>query len=111
MVVLGLGVVAMEMAQAFVTFGLNMMVVLSGRSGKLLPGANDDGVDVLRGALEANSVAFVTSMTVQEVRTLCCSPTMGGGGGGEDTQLPLMRISLATCNANPASNLKIVWVI
>ncbi len=101
----------MEMAQEFATFGLNMTVVLSGWSGKLLPGANDDGVDILRGALEANSVTFVTSAMVQEVRTLRRGPTMGGGGGGEDTQLPLMRISLTTCDTNPASNLKIVWVI
>lgn len=88
MVVLGSGVVAMEMAQAFATFGSDVTVVASGRSGRLLPGADADAVDVLRSALEDDGVTFVGGATVREVTTL-----RRGGGGGE-TPLPLMRISL-----------------
>ncbi|KAL3762265.1 hypothetical protein ACHAW5_006374 [Stephanodiscus triporus] len=98
MVVLGSGVVAMEMAQAFATFGSDVTVVASGRSGRILPGADADAVDVLRSALEDDGVTFVGGATVREVRTLrrgqSPPPSMGGSGGGE-TPLPLMRISLA----------------
>ena len=102
MVVLGSGVVAMEMAQAFATFGSDVTVVASGRSGRILPGADADAVDVLRSALEDDGVTFVGGATVREVRTLRRGqspppPSTGGGGDGGrgETPLPLMRISLA----------------
>ena len=105
MVVLGSGVVAMEMAQAFATFGSRVTVVSSGRSGKLLSGAADeDAVRVLRRALEDDGVTFVVGATVREVATLRrptgptaeTAATTGGVGGGDPTTLPLMRISLTT---------------
>ena len=43
--ILGAGVVAMEMAQAFAAFGSNVTVVASGSSGRLLSSSsNDDDV-------------------------------------------------------------------
>ncbi|KAL3827690.1 hypothetical protein ACHAXA_000563 [Cyclostephanos tholiformis] len=121
MVVLGSGVVAMEMAQAFATFGSNVTVVSTGKSGKLLSGADDDAVHALRGALEDDGITFVTGAKVLEIMTLrrggrssppiqemtsttttttTTTTTKTGGSGDGDSQLPLMKISLATMTRN-----------
>jgi pyruvate/2-oxoglutarate dehydrogenase complex dihydrolipoamide dehydrogenase (E3) component len=115
MVVLGGGVIAMEMAQAFAIFGTKVTVISSGRSGNLLNGADDDAVRALRGALEDDGVTFVTGAKILEVDTLrrvdrssilmeetdstTTTATMGGDDDG-DTQLPLMKISYTTTTRN-----------
>jgi hypothetical protein len=66
LVILGAGVVAMEMAQAFATFGSNVTVVASGSSGRLLSSSSndDDVISALRTTLENDGVTFLTNVKV-----------------------------------------------
>ena len=97
LVILGAGVVAMEMAQAFATFGSNVTIVASGSSGRLLSSSSnsgdDDVVSALRTTLENDGVTFLTSVKVTEVKTL-----RGRCDDDDATALPLMRVSLTHTN-------------
>ncbi len=122
MVIIGSGIVALEMAQAFATFG-SQVTVLS-RSERILSsssrgeGREGDGTEeaaqVMQRALEKEGVTFLKNVVVKEVRTLREAPddativaSMGGDNdeGREDgylhqsNLLPLMQLSL-TCDDN-----------
>ena len=95
MVVLGAGIVALEMAQAFSTFGAEVTVLQRSR---LLSKGDEEAAGVLRLALEKEGVKFLSGVDVEGVETLRRpSPTDG-------EQLPLMSVSL-TCDefSAPAS--------
>ncbi|KAL7489866.1 hypothetical protein ACHAW6_016193 [Cyclotella cf. meneghiniana] len=91
MVVLGAGIVALEMAQAFAAFGSKVTVL---QRSKLLSGDSEAG-KVIRKTLEQDGVQFLDEVMVKEVQTL-----RSRGAGGE---LPLMRISLNKDNSQPTS--------
>lgn len=96
LVILGAGVVAMEMAQAFATFGSKVTVVASGSSGRLLSSSSssndDDVISALRTALENDGVNFLTNVKVNEVTTLRqCDDD-------DATTLPLMKVALTDNN-------------
>lgn len=92
MVVLGAGIVALEMAQAFASFGSKVTVL---QRSKLLSGDEDAG-KVLRQTLEQDGVYFLDEVKVTEVKTL--------RSRGKDGELPLMSVSLThkECS-NPTS--------
>lgn len=94
LVILGAGVVAMEMAQAFATFGSNVTVVASGSSGRLLSSSSndDDVISALRTTLENDGVTFLTNVKVTQVKTL------RGRCDDDDIALPLMTITLTHNN-------------
>lgn len=89
MVVLGAGIVALEMAQAFAAFGSEVTVLQRSR---LLSKGDDEAAGVLKAALEKDGVKFLSGVNVEEVKTLR-TPSKDDG----DEQLPLMSVSL-TCN-------------
>jgi len=88
MVVLGAGIVALEMAQAFATFGTEVTVLQRSR---LLSKGDDEAAHVLEAALEKEGVKFLSGVTVDEVETL------RRPSSNTDAELPLMSVSL-TCN-------------
>lgn len=92
MVVLGAGIVALEMAQAFAAFGSEVTVLQRSR---LLSKGDDEAAGVLKEAMEEEGVTFLSGVDVGGVETLC-----GPSGDGEG--LPLMRVSL-TCNERPGT--------
>jgi len=85
LVILGAGVVALEMAQAFSLLGSDVTVV--GRTERLLAsrGADAEAAELLRRALEDDGVAFVAGRTTR-VETLR-EPA--------GTALPLLRVHVA----------------
>ena len=89
MVILGAGVVALEMAQAFAAFGSEVTVLQRSR---ILSSGDAEAGDVLRATLEKEGVKFLSSAKVEEVKTLRPS--------SEDGSLPLMNVSL-TCKEHP----------
>ncbi|KAL3789757.1 hypothetical protein HJC23_006750 [Cyclotella cryptica] len=82
MVVLGAGIVALEMAQAFAAFGSKVTVL---QRSKLLSGDVEAG-KVIRETLEQDGVQFLDEVIVKEVETL--------RSRGSDGELPLMRVGL-----------------
>jgi len=126
MVIIGSGIVALEMAQAFATFGSKVTVLSrserilssSSRGGGGGEGREGDGTEeaaqVLQCALEKEGVTFVKNVVVNEVRTLRDAPddasVVAASMGDNDEEvdddnlqqpnlLPLMQLSL-TCNDN-----------
>ena len=91
MVVLGAGIVALEMAQAFATFGTQVTVLARSR---LLSKGDEEAARVLKSALEKEGVTFLSGVAVEEVETL--RPY-------SETELPLMSVSL-TCNEEESSS-------
>jgi len=91
-VILGAGVVAMEMAQAFAAFGSNVTVVASGSSGRLLSSSSndDDVISALRTTLENDGVTFLTNVKVTQVKTL----TLRGRCDDDDIALPLRILTM-----------------
>lgn len=87
MVVLGAGVVALEMAQTFATFGSKVTVIQ--RSERLFQskGGDKDAAKIIQAALEEDGVAFVTGST-KEVTTL-----RPRGEGPSD--FPLLKVSVS----------------
>jgi pyruvate/2-oxoglutarate dehydrogenase complex dihydrolipoamide dehydrogenase (E3) component len=83
MVILGAGIVALEMAQAFAAFGAKVTVLARSQ---LLSGDEDAG-KVIRQTLEQDGVTFLDEVKVKEVITL--RPR------GNDGELPLMNLSLS----------------
>ena len=86
MVVLGAGIVALEMAQAFATFGSEVIVLQRSR---LLSKGDEDAARVIQSALEKDGVQFLSGVNVKEVQTLHTPSS--------DEDLPLMNVIL-TCN-------------
>jgi pyruvate/2-oxoglutarate dehydrogenase complex dihydrolipoamide dehydrogenase (E3) component len=82
MVVLGAGIVALEMAQAFAAFGSKVTVLQRSR---LLSGDEEAG-KVIRQTLEQDGVTFLDEVTLKEVNTL--RPR------GDNGELPLMSVSI-----------------
>ena len=93
MVVLGAGIVALEMAQAFHTFGSEVTVL--GRS-RLLSKGDEEAAQVLQSALEKDGVTFLSGVKVEEVKTLRAP---------KDGSLPLMNVSL-TCDEHSKLDLE-----
>jgi pyruvate/2-oxoglutarate dehydrogenase complex dihydrolipoamide dehydrogenase (E3) component len=83
MVILGAGVVALEMAQSFSLLGSKVTVV--NRSSRLFEskGGDAEAAEILQRTLEADGVTFVSSAKVSNVETL-----------EQADSLPLMRVSL-----------------
>lgn len=82
MVILGSGVVALEMAQAFAIFGTKVTVLERTR---LLSKGDDDAAEALRATLEEDGVEFLSGVSVEKVATI--RPPSDG-------ELPLMSVSL-----------------
>jgi len=95
MVVLGAGIVALEMAQAFSTFGSKVTVLQRSR---LLSKSDEDAANGIKASLEEDGVQFLSNVNVKEVQTI-------RQGDGKD--LPLMNLSL-TCkeHQNKSINLE-----
>lgn len=89
MVILGSGVVALEMAQSFTAFGSKVTVLV--RSDKLFPRSFDEDVGpTMKSALEEeDGVKFLTNAKITSVETL--------SDGENEGELPVMRIKV---NAN-----------
>ncbi|KAL3789975.1 hypothetical protein ACHAWO_002029 [Cyclotella atomus] len=83
MVILGAGIVALEMAQAFAAFGSKVTVFARSR---LLSG-DEDARNIIRQTLEQDGVTFLEEVKVMEVKTL--RPR-----GKDREQLPLMNLSI-----------------
>ena len=90
MVVLGAGIVALEMAQAFAAFGSEVTVLARSRP---LSSGDDEASKVIRATLEKDGVRFLTGASVREVRTI--------RRPSSETELPLMSLSLS-CNERDA---------
>jgi pyruvate/2-oxoglutarate dehydrogenase complex dihydrolipoamide dehydrogenase (E3) component len=85
MVVLGSGVVALEMAQAFATFGSKVTVLV--RSNTLFPRGDDDAGPLLMESLKKSAgVEFLTKASIFNVETL--------KEVGKEGDLPLMKVSI-----------------
>jgi len=68
MVIMGAGVVALEMAQAFARFRSNVTVLIW--SEELFAGRNVEAGRVIRGVLESEGVTFWSSVKVSQVDTI-----------------------------------------
>jgi len=90
MVVLGAGVVALEMAQAFAAFGSEVTVLARSRP---LSSGDDEASEAIRATLEKEGVRFLTGASVREVRTV--------RRPSSESELPLMSLSLS-CNEDDA---------
>lgn len=88
MVILGAGVVALEMAQAFSSFG-SQVTVLARSS--VLSQADPAAGSTIQTALEEEGVKFLTGATVEEVITLRMSESIG-------EELPLMKLTVSCDN-------------
>mmetsp|Transcript_23212 Transcript_23212/g.39427 ORF Transcript_23212/g.39427 Transcript_23212/m.39427 type:complete len:588 (-) Transcript_23212:69-1832(-) len=87
MVILGAGVIALEMAQTFAMFGSKVTVIQ--RSGRLFEskGGDKEAAELLQSILEEDGVTFLSHAKVEKVETL------RERGEGADA-LPLMKISV-----------------
>lgn len=82
MVVLGAGIVALEMAQAFAAFGSKVTVLARSQ---LLSG-DEEAAKAIRQTLEQDGVTFLDEVKIKEVKTL--RPR------GKNGELPLMNVNL-----------------
>lgn len=90
MVILGSGVVALEMAQTFSAFGSEVTVLMRGE--RLFPRVDEDVGSAIRKALEEDGVTFLTA-TVTKVETLR-EAGVGDTENGDKDELPLLKVSL-----------------
>lgn len=87
MVILGSGVVALEMAQVFATFGSKVSVIMRGDT--LFPRGDPDAGPYLQKSLEESSnVEFIKSASLTKVETLKVPEN--------NDDLPLMRLSITS---------------
>jgi len=84
MVVLGAGVVALEMAQAFASFGSEVTVLQRSR---LLSRGDEEAAEAIKQTLEKEGVKFLSGVSVNEVTTI--------KEASNDDVLPLMSVSLS----------------
>jgi len=89
MIILGSGVIALEMAQTFATFGSQVTVLIRGM--RLFPKGDVDAGPVIQQALEKCGVTFLTLAQIAKVETLHSAT--------DELSLPLLRISIKR-NAN-----------
>ena len=94
MVVIGAGIVALEMAQAFAAFGSKVTVLQRSR---LLSG-DEEAAKVIRQTLEQDGVTFLDEVKLKEVQTLKPRGTNG--------ELPLLSISLTHKESSKPINLE-----
>uniref|UniRef100_A0A7S2IDD2 FAD/NAD(P)-binding domain-containing protein n=1 Tax=Helicotheca tamesis TaxID=374047 RepID=A0A7S2IDD2_9STRA len=98
MVILGGGVIALEMAQAFATFGSKVTVLARSR---ILSNGDDEAANLMKKIMqEEDNITFYSKTDVLEVETLR-QPTLGGGEGGEES-LPLMKVSIKSTESEEA---------
>ena len=89
MVVLGSGVVALEMAQTFSLLGSDVTVI--NRSSRLFEskGGDEEASELLQKELEADGVTFLSSAKISNVETLSTD-----GANGSNNGFPLMKVSV-----------------
>ena len=83
MVILGAGVVALEMAQAFASFGSDVTVLQRSR---LLSKGDEEAANAIKTTLEEEGVKFLSGVKVKEVTTI---------REAADDDLPLMSVDLS----------------
>jgi len=89
MIILGSGVVALEMAQTFATFGTEVTVLVRGQ--KLFPRGDPDAGPLIRSILENNNgVKFITNAKIASVETLKFADS--------DNDLPLIKVEVDASN-------------
>jgi pyruvate/2-oxoglutarate dehydrogenase complex dihydrolipoamide dehydrogenase (E3) component len=88
MVILGSGVIALEMAQCFATFGSKVTVL--NRSGHLFEsrGGDEEAAQLLQTALEEDGVTFLSHTEMTNVETV------RDGGADADGGFPLMKLTI-----------------
>eukprot|EP00573_Skeletonema_grethae_P013416 CAMPEP_0201693128 /NCGR_PEP_ID=MMETSP0578-20130828/5806_1 /ASSEMBLY_ACC=CAM_ASM_000663 /TAXON_ID=267565 /ORGANISM="Skeletonema grethea, Strain CCMP 1804" /LENGTH=603 /DNA_ID=CAMNT_0048178605 /DNA_START=27 /DNA_END=1838 /DNA_ORIENTATION=- len=84
MVILGAGVVALEMAQAFASFGSEVTVLQRSR---LLSKGDEEAAEAIKQTLEDEGVKFLSGVDVNEVTTIKQATS--------NDDLPLMSVSLS----------------
>ena len=84
MVILGSGVVSLEMAQTFCAFGTKVTVLVRGDT--LFPRSDPDVGPVMREALEDDGVQFLTNASILNVETL--------EEAFDENDLPLLRVKV-----------------
>jgi pyruvate/2-oxoglutarate dehydrogenase complex dihydrolipoamide dehydrogenase (E3) component len=86
MVILGAGVVALEMAQSFALLGSKVTVI--NRSSRLFESkeGDEEAAQLLQSQLEKDSVTFLSEATAERVETI--------DRGDGDKKLPLMKITV-----------------
>jgi pyruvate/2-oxoglutarate dehydrogenase complex dihydrolipoamide dehydrogenase (E3) component len=84
MIILGSGVVALEMAQVFAAFGSKVTVLVRGNS--LFPQSDEEAGPYLQKSLEACDVQFLKMAKINNVETLQKAES--------EEDLPLMKISI-----------------
>ncbi len=98
MIVLGSGVVALEMAQTFATFGSDVTVLV--RGDKLFPKSDPDAGPLLMESLKKSSnVKFLTQAQITNVETI-----KNVEKGKEEEELPLMKVSINFKNNGDAQD-------
>ncbi|CAJ1954847.1 unnamed protein product [Cylindrotheca closterium] len=87
MVILGAGVIALEMAQSFALLGSKVTVV--NRSSRLFAskGGDAEAAEILQNELEKDGVIFLSDATVSQVETI--------KGSADPSSFPLMKIKVA----------------
>lgn len=87
MVILGAGVIALEMAQSFALLGSKVTVV--NRSSRLFAskGGDAEAAEILQKELEKDGVTFLSDATVSGVETI-------KGGDDEESSFPLMKVTV-----------------
>ena len=87
MVILGSGVVALEMAQCFASFGSNVTVIQRKERLFQAKGGDREAAEVLQTVLEEDGVTFLSCTTAKHVTTL--RPR-----GERPEELPLMKVTV-----------------
>ncbi|KAG7369729.1 dihydrolipoyl dehydrogenase [Nitzschia inconspicua] len=86
MIILGSGVVALEMAQSFALLGSKVTIV--NRSSRLFESklGDDEAANLIQNQLEKDGVTFLSSSTAQKVETI--------NPGDGNKKLPLMKVTV-----------------
>jgi len=92
MVILGSGVVALEMAQTFAAFGSEVTVVQRASYLFQSKGGDAEASKLVKEALEEDGVTFLSETTTQKVETL------RQVGEGDFESLPLMKLSVKSAD-------------
>lgn len=89
MIILGAGVVALEMAQTFQSFGSDVTVIQRSKRLFASKGGDAEAGEIIQNALEEDGVTFLSQTTLREVLTL-----RWPGEGHVPGDLPLMKVSV-----------------
>jgi pyruvate/2-oxoglutarate dehydrogenase complex dihydrolipoamide dehydrogenase (E3) component len=93
MVILGSGIVALEMAQCFASFGSKVTVIQRKERLFQSKGGDKEAAELLQTVLEHEGITFLSSVTTKQVTTL-----RPRGEGPED--LPLMKVTVGGREGN-----------